>query len=161
MIEKDIISLAGEYFEKAYKLHSDGKLESAIIAYRASIRIYASAKAYICLGKVYGLQGKFDLAIEKCKKAIELEPESGEAHNDIGSYFVSMGRGKDAIHWFEKAIELQITNPKCNPYYNLGKIYEKEGNWLKAIRHFNKAIAIDDNYEPAQNAIIKLSTLLN
>jgi tetratricopeptide (TPR) repeat protein len=161
MIEKNIITLAAEYFERAYKLHSDGKLENAILAYRASIRIYPSAKAYTCLGKVYSLQGKFDLAIEKCKKAIELEPESANAYHDIGTYLISMGREKDAIYWFEKAIELPNNESNCYSYYNLGKIYEKEGDWLKALRHFNKAIAIDGNYEPAQNAIIKLSTLLN
>ena len=161
MIKKNSISLAVEYFDTAYKLHVDGKLENAIVAYRASIRMCPTAKAYTCLGVVYSLQGKYDLAIEECKKAVELEPDFGESYHDIGSYLVSLGREEDAIHWFEKAIEMNSADSNCHSYYNLGKIYEKKGDWLKALKHFNKAITIDDNYEPAQNAVIKISTLLN
>jgi tetratricopeptide (TPR) repeat protein len=161
MFDKDNISLATEYFDRAYQLHNDGKLENAIIAYQASIRIYPTAIAYISLGLVYSLQEKFDLAIEECKNAIELDPNSGDAYNDIGTYLVKMGREEEAIYWFKKAIELVSEDSCCLSYYQLGKIYEKKGDWLKAIRHFNKAISIDGTYDPAQNAIIKLSTLLN
>jgi tetratricopeptide (TPR) repeat protein len=161
MIKKDSISLATEYFDTAYKLHIDGKLENAIVAYRASIRMYPTAKAYTCLGVVFSLQGKYDLAIEECKKAIELEPEFGESYNDIGSYLVSLRREEDAIHWFEKAIEVNDADSICLSYYNIGKIYERKSDWLKALRYFNKVITIDGNNEPAQNAIIKISTLLN
>jgi tetratricopeptide (TPR) repeat protein len=161
MIEKDSISLAIEYFETGYKMHADGKLENAALAYRASINLYPTAKAYTSLGIVYGLQGKYDMAIEECKKAVELEPEFGESYYQIGSYMVSMGREEDAITWLEKAIEIIKDDSNYSAYYKLGKIYEKKGDWLKALRHFNKAITIDGNYEPAQNAVIKLSTLLN
>lgn len=161
MIDKDSISISTEYFETACKLHLEGKLESAVIAYRASIRIFPTAKAHTSLGIVYGLQGKYDMAIEECKKAIELAPESGESYKNIGTYLVAMGRDEDAILWFEKAIEINNDESNHSSYYSLGKIYEKRGDWLKALRHFNKAITIDGNYEPAQNAVIKLSTLLN
>jgi tetratricopeptide (TPR) repeat protein len=161
MNEKDTISIATEYFDRAYKLHMDGKLENAILAYRASIRIFPSARAYSRLAEVYSLQGKFNLAIELCKKAIELEPQLGSLYHDIGSYLVSIEMDEEAISWFERAIQINSPNSNCYSYYNLGKIYEKEGDWMNALRNFNKAVAIDGTYEPAQNAIIKLSTLLN
>jgi tetratricopeptide (TPR) repeat protein len=161
MFDKDSISLATEYFDRAFKLQNDGKLENAIIAYRASIRIFPTPLAHISLGLVYSIQGKYDLAIEECKKAIELDPNSGDAYNDLGTYMVKIGREEGAIYWFNKAIEVVSEDSCCLSYYNLGKIYEKKGDWLKALRHFNKAISIDGTYDPAQNAIIKLSTLLN
>ena len=161
MIEKDSISLATEYFNNANKLHVDGKLENAIIAYRASISIYPTAKAYISLGTIYSLQGKLDMAIEECKKAIEIEPEYEDSYNNIGSYLLKLGKDDEAIEWFEKAIQVDEDDSSCISFYNLGRIFEKKGDWLKALRNYNKAIAIDSNYEPAQNAIIKLSTLLN
>lgn len=161
MIKKDIISIATEYFDTAYKLHKGGKLENAVIAYRASIRIYPTAKAYSNLGIIYSLQGKYDQAIEECKKAVELDPQYGESYYQIGSCLVSLCREADAIYWFEKAIEVNKEEVNYSAYYKLGKIYEKKGDWQKALRHFNKAITIDGDFEPAQNAIIKLSTLLN
>jgi Tfp pilus assembly protein PilF len=161
MIEKDSITLATEYYDRANKLHINGKLEKAIIAYRASIGIHPTARAHTNLGVVYSLQGKFDLAIEECEKAIELEPEFGDSYNNLGSYLISLGREEEAIAWFEKAINVKDDNSNQGSYYNLGKIYEKKGEWLKALRYFNKAVTIDGNFEPAQNAIIKLSTLLN
>jgi tetratricopeptide (TPR) repeat protein len=161
MIEKESISLATEYLNKATRFHDDGKLENAIIAYRASISIYPTAKAYTNLGIVYSLQGKLDMAIEECKKAIELEPEYEDSYNNIGLYLISLGREDEAIEWFEKAIEVDGDDSNCLSFYHLGRIYENKGDWMKALRSFNRAILIDPNYEPAQNAIIKLSTLLN
>ncbi|MDR3626754.1 MAG: tetratricopeptide repeat protein [Ignavibacteriaceae bacterium] len=161
MIEKESISLATEYLNKAARFHDDGKLENAVIAYRASISIHPTAKAYTNLGIVYSLQGKLDMAIEECKKAIELEPEYEDSYNNIGLYLISLGKEDEAIVWFEKAIEVDNDNSNCISFYHLGRIYEKKGDWMKALRNFNRAISIDTNYEPAQNALIKLSTLLN
>ena len=161
MIEKDNISLAIEYFETACKFHTNGKLADAILAYQASINLYPTPKAHTSLGIVYSLQGKFDLAIEECKKAIDLEPEFWEAYDNIGSYMVILCREEDAIEWFEKAMNLNDETSYYLPYFHLGKIFEKKGDWMKALRYFNKAVTINCNYEPAQIAIIKLSTLLN
>lgn len=161
MTEKDNISLAVEFFDRAYKMHLKGKIESAIKEYQNSISIYPTAKAYTFLGWAYSLQGNFDLAIEECKKAIELEPEFSNPYNDIGSYLLNLGKEDEAICWFEKALETKDQNLNHLSYFNLGKIFEKKSQWLKALTYFNCAITVNPDYEPAQNEIIRLSTLLN
>lgn len=161
MTKKESISLAVESFDKAYQLHLKGNIECAIKEYQASIDFFPTAKAYSFLGLAYGLQGNFELAIEECKNAIRLEPEYVNPYNEIGTYLISLGRDDEAISWFEKALEIKDKDINHLSYFNLGKIFEKKGNWLKALKYFNEAILIDPDYEPAQDEIIRLSTLLN
>ncbi|MCL5029789.1 MAG: tetratricopeptide repeat protein [Bacteroidetes bacterium] len=161
MTKKDSISLAVESFDRAYQMHLKGNIESAIKEYQTSIDIFPTAKAYTFLGSAYGLQGYFELAIEECKNAIKLEPEYSNPYNDIGTYLLNLGRDDEAIRWFEKALELKDQNVNHLSYFNLGKIFEKKGKWLKALSYFNDAILSNPDYEPAQDEIIRLSTLLN
>jgi tetratricopeptide (TPR) repeat protein len=161
MVEKENFSLATKFFEQAFEMYLNGNIENAIKEYKASIEIFPTAKAYVHLGLAYSLQGKYDEAIEECKKAIQLDPNRGNPYNDIGYYLMNLDREAEAEAWLEKAIETNDQNTSYLSYYRLGKIYEKNGKWLEALRYFNKAILINNEYEPAQNAIIKLSTLLN
>jgi tetratricopeptide (TPR) repeat protein len=58
-----------------------------------------------------------------------------------------------------KAILLRSLNRKYeNPvaHYELGKIYQAEGQWSKAEQHYNIAISFDPAYRQAQAAMVKL-----
>ena len=66
MIAKDNTLVAEEYFKKAYGLHVCGKIPQAIEKYKLSIKFKPTAKAHNCLGWAYGLQGRFDAAIDQC-----------------------------------------------------------------------------------------------
>lgn len=161
MIKNDSPSLALEYFDRAYKMHLNGKIESAIKEYKTSIQIFPTAKAYAFLGWAYSLQGNFDQAIEECRKAIELEPEYGNPYNDMGTYLISLNKPEEALYWIEKALEIPDNNSRYISFYNAGKIYEKKGDWFQSIKFFKKSVLLNPDYEPAQNALIRLSTLLN
>lgn len=161
MTKKDNISLADEYFDRAYQMQLKGNIENAIKEYQISINFFPTAKAHTFLGFAYSLLGNFELAIEECKNAINLEPEYGNPYNDIGTYLLKLEKHDEAIYWFEKALMMKDNNVAYLSLFNLGKIYEKKGNWIKAYNYLNKAILLNPEYEPAQDEIIKLSTLLN
>ncbi len=161
MTKKDNISLADEYFDRAYQMQLKGNIENAIKEYQISINFFPTAKAHTFLGFAYSLLGNFELAIEECKNAINLEPEYGNPYNDIGTYLLKLEKYDEAIYWFEKALMMKDNNVAYLSLFNLGKIYEKKGNWIKAYNYLNKAILLNPEYEPAQDEIIKLSTLLN
>ena len=161
MLKSENPTLALAYFDRAYKMHLDGKIESAIKEYKTSIQIFPTAKACMFLGWAYSLQGNFEIAIDECKMAIELEPDCGRAYNDIGIYLMNLNKPDDALAWFEKAAEISDDNSKHLSYFNMGKIFDKKGDWLKASKFYNKSLLLKPEYEPAQNALIKLFTLLN
>lgn len=161
MAQKDKVEIAEEYFKKAYSAHLKGDLPVAIEAYKISIDYNPTAKAYTFLGWAYSLQGKFDEAIEQCKIAISIDPSYGNPYNDIGSYLISLKKYDEAIDWLEKAIKAPDYEPRHYPYYNLGNIYEKKGDWFTALNYYNESLAIDPNYDSAKTAVIRLTSLLN
>ncbi len=161
MIDKDKIELAIDYFNKAYQLHMSGNIKDAIDAYKKSIDFYPTPKAHTFLGWAFSLNGKFQEAIDECKIAIDLDPNFGNPYNDIGSYLINLEQYDEAIYWLEKAIEAPDYEPRHFPYYNLGKVYEKRGDWFSALNSYGEALKQNPNYELAKNAFIRLTAMMN
>jgi Tfp pilus assembly protein PilF len=161
MIEKDKIELAVEYFNKAYKLHMIGNINEAIDAYKKSIDYYPTPKAHTFLGWAFSLNGKFEEAIDECKIAIDLDPNFGNPYNDIGSYLINLEQYDEAVYWLEKAIEAPDYEPRHFPYYNLGRIYEKRGDWYSALNSYAESLKQNPDYELAKNAFIRLTAMMN
>lgn len=161
MVDKEKILLASEYFNKAYKLHLSGRIVEAIEAYKISIDYYPTSKAHTFLGWAYSLNGRFEEAIEECKIAINIDPDYGNPYNDIGSYLIHLERYDEAIHWLEKAIEAADYQPRHYAYFNLGRVYEKKGEWFIAMKYYSDALTLNPNYELAKNALLRLTALMN
>ena len=161
MVAKDKISLATEYFNKAYDLHLRGKIDDAINNYKLSIQNYPTAKAHTYLGWAYSLHAHYEEAIEECKSAIELDPDFGNPYNDIGSYLISLGRLDEAIIWLEKAIDAEDYDPRHFPYFNLGRIYERKGDWFTAMNYYEDALELNPEYEIAKSAVLRLTAMMN
>lgn len=156
--EKDT---ALEYFQKAYDLQMKGKLDEAIANYQKSIELYPTAEAHTFLGWSYSFKGRHDDAIAECKRAIELDPDFGNPYNDIGSYLIEKGKLDDAIPWLEKAIQAPRYESYCYPHYNLGRIYEQKGDWLRALQCYQNSLKANPDYTLAARAISRLQALLN
>lgn len=161
MIDKDKIELAVEYFNKAYKLHMIGNINEAIDAYKKSIDYYPTPKAHTFLGWAFSLNGKYEEAIDECKIAIDLDPNFGNPYNDIGSYLINLEQYDEAVYWLEKAIEAPDYEPRHFPYYNLGRIYEKRGDWYSALNSYAESLKQNPNYELAKNAFVRLTAMMN
>lgn len=161
MINKEKIELASEYFNKAYQLHISGNIKEAIEAYKKSINYYPTPKAHTFLGWAFSLNGKFEEAIDECKIAIDLDPDYGNPYNDIGSYLINLEQFDEAIYWLEKAIGALDYEPRYYPYYNLGRIYEKKGDWYSALHNYAEALKLNPNYELARNAFVRLTAMMN
>ncbi len=148
--------LATRFFEQAYHLQMIGYLDRAIHYYKRSIEFHPSARTYTFLGWTYSLKGLLNKAIDHCKIAIQLDPEYGNAYNDIGAYLLTQKKLNEAIPWFEKAFKATNYVNYCYPYLNLGKIYEMKGRWDLAMDYYTNAIEENPNYEPARTAYDKL-----
>jgi tetratricopeptide (TPR) repeat protein len=161
MVDKEKYTTAAVHFENGYKLLLEGKLVEAIEAYKISIEILPSARSYTYLGRAYSRLGWYDEAIDECYNAIDIDPEFGTAYNDAGSYLISLGRYSEAVDWLEKAIVLENYEQRYHALCNLALILEKKGEWLKAMKYYNKALLLNPDYETAQTGVLRLTTLLN
>jgi tetratricopeptide (TPR) repeat protein len=159
--EEDRLSRAQKLFQQAYESQMDGKYDRAIRLYKKSIEVYPTAEAHTFLGWTYSFQGRLDEAIEACYKAIEVDPDFGNPYNDIGVYLMQKGQLDAAIPWLEKAKRAPRYEPRHFPYLNMGRIYLAKGDWLKALKEFEKAVEIMPNDVGARKALAELRGKLN
>jgi len=152
---------AMELFQKAYEFQMSGNLEEAIKLYQKSIELSPSAEAHTFLGWTYSFQGRHEEAISECKKAIGVDPDFGNPYNDIGAYLIEQGKLDEAIGWLEKAIQAKRYESYCYPHYNLGRVYELKGEWMRALRCYEEALRANADYTLASRALNRLRGILN
>jgi len=152
---------AFKYFKMAYDCQMRGELQQAILYYKKSLEIEPTAEAHTFLGWAYSFMEKFDDAIAECHKAIAVDPEFGNPYNDIGAYYIQMGKLDEAIPWLEQAKKAKrYENPEF-PHCNLGRIYEHKGYWPLALKEYREALKIRPDYAPAKVGLQELEARLN
>jgi tetratricopeptide (TPR) repeat protein len=152
---------AWELFQRAYQRQMKGELEEAVSLYRQSIATHPTAEAHTFLGWTYSFMGRLDDAIEECHRAIARDPEFGNPYNDIGAYLIEKGELDDAIPWFQKAMHAKRYESPAFPHLNLGRVYEKKGNWTEAISSYKQALALNPDYVLAKKSLGRLVRMLN
>ena len=70
-----------------------------------------------------------DEAIAQYQKALEINPNYAEAHNNLGIAFLQKGQVDEAIDQYQKALEI---NPNyADAHNNLGIAFSQKGRWTK------------------------------
>lgn len=161
MIKNDNVSIAENYFNKACILHNRGNILEAIENFKQSIRYNPTSKAHYWLACAYGLQGRYQAAIDQCVLATDIDPDHGNPYNDIGSYLINLERFDEAVEWFDKAQNALFNAYRFYPFYNLGRIAEINGEWEEAIICYSKALELKPSYKAAEVALIRVYSYLN
>jgi len=152
---------ARHLFVRAYQLQQRGALADAIRLYKESIAQHPTAEAHTFLGWTYAMLNRYEAAIEECRRAIALDPAFGNPYNDIGAYFIELGRWKEAIAWLEKALVAPRYENREFAHLNLGRVYEHLGQWEKAAGAYKAALALNPNYHTARQALRLLVGKMN
>jgi tetratricopeptide (TPR) repeat protein len=161
MLETDLKKTALNYFKKGFQAQNNGKLDEAINLYKKSIEIFPTAEAHTFLGWAYSFQSRLDEAIAECHQAIVVDSTFGNPYNDIGAYLIEKGDYREAIDWLKKAMIAPRYECYFYPHYNLGRILERQGKYLEAVKHYSKALNYNPNYTLALKAVRKMQKLLN
>ena len=152
---------ATRWWRMAYQAQVDGRLEEAIRLYTESIEIYPTAEAYTFRGWAKSYQGRLDEAIEDCHRAIQVDPEFGNPYNDIGAYLLQKGDDFGAIPWLEKALRARRYECYFYAHFNLGRIYEKHGEVIRAMNCYKAAYDENHDYTQALKAYRRLQAQLS
>jgi tetratricopeptide (TPR) repeat protein len=152
---------AAEYFRKAYELQVQGDYQQAIDFYTRSIQAFPTAEAYTFRGWTYSFLGDYDRAIAECLEAIKVDPEFGNPYNDIGAYLIEQEKWDEAIPWFQKAMLAPRYEARPYPHFNLGRVYEHQHNWTKAMECYATAYSLDQRYLAALSGLRRLRAMLN
>ena len=114
------------------------------------------SSGHTCLGVVYNGTGKYELAIEQFRQAVELEPTSDAAYRGLASAYDRLGKPKEAEETYRRAIALR-------PYYWasyswLGAFYYWQARYAEAAEMFDQVVKLaPDNFRGYSN----LGTIFN
>lgn len=137
--------------DKADALLKDGKTDEALKAYQEIITQYSNTRweylSNLRMGGIYFDKRDYDSAISYLKRAIELNPDKDcSSNNKLGRIYFELGYTDVALWYFSNVIEINRNfKEECsvelmkNANINIGRIYLKEGNYTKAIKHFRAA----------------------
>ncbi len=152
---------AQRYLAEAYENQMAGKVDGAIELYLKSIAAQPTPEAHTCLGWAYSVKGRYGDAIRECEKAVRLDPDYGNPCNDIGAYMIETGRWEEAISWLERATTAERYDGKFYAWYNLGRVWEHQGDWAQALEAYRHALEQNPEYTLAAKAISRMQAMLN
>ena len=152
---------ARKYLEVGLQLVFKGEFEEARTKFKESAKSYRTADALTYWGWMEYQLGNVDDAIKLCKQAIKLDPDFGNPYNDIGSYFVTLGKVEEAIPWFEQAVDCKRYEARHYPHINLGRIFLQKEMPLRALSEFKKALGFSPDDPALIDAVRTLSESLN
>ncbi len=160
-VQAELRREALEWWKRGYEAQMRGALEEAIDLYTRSIELHPTAEAYTFRGWALSFQGRIDEAIDECHRAIETDPEFGNPYNDIGAYLIQKGEYAAAIPWLERALRARRYECYFYAHFNLGRVYEKQGDLIRAMNCYKAAWDENNNYEQALKAFRRLQGRLN
>jgi len=134
-------------------------LMQAIKLAKKAIEIEDSSGPHRVLAYTYVLFRKHDKAIEEARKAIEMEPNSADAHNDLGHVLFQSDMAQEAVSVLKKAIRLNPYPPSMY-FHNLAWAYHSLGKYDKAIHSAKKAIQVNPKDIVAHRALVSCYSLL-
>ena len=152
---------AEELWEQGTRELLQGRIAEAVRLFERSIEVKPTAEGHTFRGWAISYLGLLDEAIEECKKAILLDPEFGNPYNDIGVYLMQKGDLGAAIPWLERAKQAKRYEPRHFPYLNLGRIYLVQGDKLRALEEFGRALEIEPDDPVALAALRSIHVTVN
>ena len=118
----------------------------------------AHFSAHLRLGELLQRSGAHKAATACLKKAIAIDPTSGDIHRRLGISLEIRGQLDRALHHYRWA--LQDKNDDHHTLTNIGNVYRKLGRFHAAEKAYRKALALDpDNAETLNNLAMVYRTI--
>jgi len=125
-----------------------------------------SSRAYYTEGKQYLDDNKFEEAIEKFQKAVELKPDFKEAeyHLYISKGRLAIRRGKKNLYWqalLDLGEAMAIKPESAEPHYYMAIVYEKKDDedYDTPISEYKKALELESESPFAEECRKKIKEL--
>ena len=100
------------------------------------------ALAFINLGRLRTSNKKFEEALDPLTKAIELQPNSGEANLLLGEVYLQLKKGSKAVTYLTEAARLG----KPEAHMRLATLYNAVGMKDKAAAEYEEYLKKNPNY---------------
>jgi type IV pilus assembly protein PilF len=101
------------------------------------------ASAYGILGLLYMDLGDRPKADESFRKSLQLAPRDADLNNNYGWYLCQTGRPKDAIAYFNLALEDRLYTTPAKPLHNAGICSLRSNDLTAAEAYFRRAFQVE------------------
>ncbi|MDX9786601.1 MAG: tetratricopeptide repeat protein [Desulfobacterales bacterium] len=146
--------------EEGLKLIERNDHAGALTVFEKMVEAGESAEVYYNIGYIKTSQGQYGEAIAAFRKATQLDRLFAKAYEAMGRAYQKLGRKQDAEKALQKAADIYMTKEKMqdaeeilteimeinpdtvNVYNSLGVLYRKKGDYLTALKHYQKALKI-------------------
>ncbi len=139
-----------QIIKQAIQFHLKGNISEATKYYQYCIsQGFLDHRVFSNYGVILKNLGKLKEAEISTRKAIQLNPDFGDAHLNLGLILKKLGKLQDAELSYRKAIEV---NPDfAEAHLNLGLILKKLGKLQDAELSYRKAIKVNPNFTEAHS----------
>ncbi|HEY1326170.1 MAG TPA: tetratricopeptide repeat protein [Casimicrobiaceae bacterium] len=138
----------GTEFDRALRLHQQGKLREAFYRYDAILKAQPShAGALHYSGVVLYQAGKHAEAAERISAALAVEPAQPDAWSNLALVLDAVGRREAAVNALKEATRHAPGSAEI--WSNLAGSETALGRWQDAEASARKALAADGHYAPA------------
>jgi len=140
-----------DHFDRATLYYYRGNYELAVNEINKALEIEQTAEYLNLKGLLLAELGKFNESKKIYKKALDMEPNMSEIHNNLGLLHLRMKKLDDAVIAFQQAIKKNVNY--AHAYVNLGKALIEMEKYDEAIKAYEHAIEIDPSNHEAREAI--------
>lgn len=132
---------AAKVFENKNSMNKDFTyLDLALEMYSAIVKKDPDFfEAYLAISICYAKKGEWQKSVMFCQNALDVNPKSYEANNQMGLVNYCCDEVKEAVKYYEVAVKLKPEGD-YKVYSNLGYAYEKVGEKSKAIKMFTRLV---------------------
>src|SRR5947207_13630017 len=105
--------------------------------------------AHISLCDLDLRENRLDDAVFHARMALEIRPDSADAHSRLGVALSASGQNEEASIHFQKALETHQIRPRV--HYNIATLLLNSGHLDEAIAEFKKELQIQPGFVEAHN----------
>ncbi len=139
------LAKADEAMTAGTELLQEGEYAKALEQFKIAAKVDTeNEEVFFNLAFTQSRLGNDEEAIAAYRKTIDIFPDYGEAHNNLGNIFLKQKLFSKAIDHFETAIEIDPDHAAA--HNNLGTALSRQRKINEAVPHFAKATQIDDRY---------------
>ena len=132
-------------FNKGVTLHKQGQLAQAQSVYEQVLMEHpAHFESMHLLGVIAGQSKRPDIAAKLFAKAIAINPNFAEVHNNYGNALQELGQLNEALDCYETAIKIKPNFALA--YFNRGNALKQLNRTDEALNCYDKAITIQPDY---------------
>ncbi|MDP1758688.1 MAG: tetratricopeptide repeat protein [Thermodesulfovibrionales bacterium] len=130
---------------------NENNVQPAFIEFRKAYDLNPEDKEVLnAIGIIYLLKFEdFPKAIDFFQKAVNIDPDFAEAHNNLGFAYEKSKKFNEAIESYKKALSNLIYRSPEKAYYNLAKVYYRLGKYDEAINAHKEALKRMNDFYPS------------